>query len=150
MRFPESFNVVKRTRTRRVDPGEAPKYADMGRVFLESARALSTVADEGAPYGNAIALLGVHAAISYTDALSIAFGGRKSGDEHAKAADTLRSILGSRLPDDKAKVLRKILLEKDSVSYQGTYYTLADGQKLQKLAESYCRWAAEALQSRPV
>ena len=149
MPFPENCDVVKRSSTRRVDRGEAPKYAEAGRVFLESARALSTVADDGAPYGNAIALLGIHAAISYTDALSIGFGERKSGDQHAKAVDTLRSILGARLPDDKAKVLRKILIEKDSVSYQGTYYTLADGQKLLELAESYCQWAMETLQHRP-
>lgn len=141
--------MVRRTRTRRVDSAEAPRYAETGRVFLESARALSTVADEGAPYGNAIALLGIHAAISYTDALSIGYGGRKSGDEHAKAVGTLRSILGARLPDIQAKTLGRILLQKDLVSYQGTYYTLPDGQKLLKLAESYCQWAMETLQHRP-
>jgi hypothetical protein len=83
--------MVKRTTTRRVDKAQAPKYADTGRVFLASARALSDVADDDAPYGNAIALLAIHATISYTDALSIAYGEKKSADEHTKAQG--RSLL---------------------------------------------------------
>jgi hypothetical protein len=141
--------MVKRTGTKRVDRSEAGKYAETGRVFLESAQALSTVADEGAPYGNAIALLGIHATISSADALSIAFGERKSVDEHTKAVDVLRGVLGSRLPNDKAKMLRRILLEKDSVSYQGTYYTLEDGRLLLAAAEEFCGWARSTLETRP-
>jgi hypothetical protein len=141
--------VVKRTTTRRIDREQAPKYAGTGRVFLESAKALSDVADEGAPYGNAIALLAIHAVISYTDALSIAFGERKSADEHTKAADTLRTILGSRLPDNMAQVLRRVLGEKDTVSYQGTYYDLESGRRLLQKSESYCRWAQKVFEVRP-
>lgn len=141
--------MVKRTTTRRVDRSQALKYAESGRVFLESARDLSLVADEGAPYGNAVALLAVHAAISYADALSIAYGERKSADDHTKAVDTLRTILGNRLPDDRAKQLRRILMEKDAVCYQGTYYTLDQGRKLLTLSDRFCTWAREAMELRP-
>lgn len=141
--------MVRRTGARRVERHEAPRYADTGRVFLESAQALSDVAHDGAPYGNAIALLAIHATISYTDALSIAFGERKSADVHTKAADLLRAVLGTRLPNDQAKSLRRILQEKDSVSYQGTWYTLEDGRKLLADARQYCAWARETLQVRP-
>lgn len=141
--------MVKQTSTRRVDRSETPKYAETGRVFLESAKALSDVADDGAPYGNAIALLAIHAAISFADALSIAYGERKSVDEHTKAADTLRAVLGSRLPNDKARALRRILAEKGSVSYQGMYYTLDDGRTLLSLATTFCAWARDTLQARP-
>lgn len=141
--------MVKRTKARRVDKQQAPKYSETGRVFLESAQALSAVADDGAPYGNAIALLAIHATISYTDALSIAYGERKSADEHTKAVDTLRTILGSRLPEEPAKQLRRILTEKDTVSYQGRYYTLEDGRKVLTFAETFCTWARKALEIRP-
>lgn len=107
------------------------------------------MAEDDAPYGNAIALLGIHAAISYTDALAIAYGEKKSADEHTKAVDTLRSILGSRLPETQVKQLRKILLQKDTVSYQGSYYSLAEGQSLLRAAVAYCKWAAELLEQRP-
>lgn len=141
--------MVKRGASKRVDKSHAPQYADTGRVFLESAQALSDVADEGAPYGNAIGLLAIHAAISYGDALSIAFGQLKSADEHMKAADALRSVLGSRLPAEQFKSFRAVLQEKDAVSYQGTYYTLADGRKLLKRSKSFCAWALEVFQTRP-
>ena len=141
--------MVKRTNAKRVDKSDAPRYAETGRVFLESARALADVADEGAPYGNAIALSSIHAAISYTDALTIAFGEKKSTDDHPKAVDTLRSVMGSKLDDRAARTLRQILQQKDTVSYQGTFYSLEDGQKVLEKAASYCKWAEEVFQTRP-
>jgi hypothetical protein len=107
------------------------------------------VADEDAPYGNAIALLAIHAAISYSDALSIAYREIKSTDEHAKAIDALRSVLGIQLTIARAKELRKILQEKDSVSYQGSYYTIHEGQHILGVAESYCAWARDMFERRP-
>jgi hypothetical protein len=141
--------LVKRTTTRRVDRSRAARYADTGRVFLESARALADVADEDAPYGNAIALLSIHATISYTDALTIAYGERKSADQHGKAVDTLRAVLGSRLDNDQVRTLRLILREKDMVSYQGTYYSLDQGRRLLDNAEEYCSWARDLFETRP-
>ena len=141
--------MVKRGASKRVDRSHAPQYAETGRVFLESAQALSDVADDGAPYGNAVALLAIHAAISYGDTLTIAFGQLKSADEHMKAADALRSVLGTRLPAEQLKSFRAVLQEKDAVSYQGTYYTLADGRKLLERSRSFCAWALEVFQTRP-
>lgn len=140
--------MVKRTQTRKVDRAQSANYAKTGRVFLTSARALSDVAGEDAPYGNAIALLAIHAAISYSDALSIAYGGIKSTDEHAKAVDALRSVLGAQLPIARTKELLKILFEKDAVSYQGSYYTLDEGQRILGVTESYCAWARKMFEGR--
>jgi hypothetical protein len=141
--------MVKRTRTRRIDKTSAPSYAETGRVFLAGAQALSDVAEDEAPYGNAMALLSIHACISYTDALSIAFGERKSTDEHSKAVDALRSVLGNRLTIERVKQLRRILLEKDKVSYQGAYYTLEEGRRFLSLAAGYCKWAGDLFERRP-
>lgn len=141
--------MVKRTNAKRVDRSEATRYAETGRALLESARALSELAHEGAPYGNAIALNSIHAAISYTDALTIAFGEKRSADEHGKAVDTLRSVLGSKLDDKSAKVLRQILQQKDTVSYQGTFYSLEEGRKVLQMTESFCKWAKAVFETRP-
>ncbi len=141
--------MARRTKNKRVDKGQSTKYADTGRVFLASARALSTLGDEQAPYGNAIGLLAIHAAIRYSDAVSIAFGEQKSTGGHVDAADHLRTMMGQRLPDDMAKRLQKILLEKDIVSYQGNFYDLAEGRKLLKVAEVFCDWAHDLFQRRP-
>lgn len=141
--------MTRKTKNRRVDKFQAPSYAETGRVFLESAKALSLVADEQAPYGNAIGLLAIHAVIAYTDALSIAFGECKSAADHTAAADNLRRILGSQLSAEMGKRLSKALLEKDVVSYQGHFYDLAEGRKLLALAETYCTWAKDLFQRRP-
>jgi hypothetical protein len=141
--------MTKRRASKQIDRSQAGSYANTGRVFLESARALSVLADESGPYGNAIALLAIHATISHTDALSIAYGERKSTDEHERAADGLRSVLGNRLPASRIKELRKVLLEKDTVSYQGSSYTVEDGRKILATAESYCEWASNLYEQRP-
>lgn len=141
--------MVKRTNARQVDKHDAPGYADIGRIFLESARALSEIADEGAPYGNAIGLLSIHAVISYSDALTIAFGEKKSADEHRKAVDTLRSVMGSKLDERAVKAFRQVLQNKDAVSYQGESYSIDDGRKLLKQAELFCKWARTVFETRP-
>jgi hypothetical protein len=140
--------MTRKTKHQRVDKYHAAAYAGTGRVFLESAQALSTVADEGAPYGNAIGLLAIHAVISYADALSIALGETKSTDVHAAAADHLAAVLGADLPKDMAKCLRKMLIEKDVVSYQGHLYDLAEGRRLLAQAAEFCAWARDYLQRR--
>jgi len=140
--------LVKRTTGKRVDRSQASKYAEAGRVFLESARALADLADESAPYGNAIGLLSIHAAISYTDALTIAFGEKKSTGEHGKATDTLRAILGSKVDDKQVKFLNQVLLQKDTVSYQGHFYPLEDGRRLLEKTEAYCQWARDTFETR--
>ncbi len=140
--------MVKRTTAKRVDRSQASKYAETGRVFLESARALADMADESAAYGNAIGLLSIHAAISYTDALTIAFGEKKSTGEHGRAADILRAVLGSKADDKQVKILRQVLLQKDTVSYQGDYYSLEEGRSLLERAEAYCEWARDTFETR--
>lgn len=141
--------MVKRTNARRVNKRDAPGYAETGRIFLESARALSEIADEAAPYGNAIGLLSIHAAISYADALTIAFGEKKSADVHRKAVDTLRSVMGSKLDERAAKAFRLVLQQKDAVSYRGEFYSIDDGRKLLKHAELFCKWTRNVFETRP-
>lgn len=122
----------------------------VGRAFLASAQALSTVADGDEGYGNAIALLAVHACVSLADALAIGYAEIKStAGEHAATVPMLRDIFRQQLPDDVEKALRSVVTSKDEIAYQGRYYPLQDGQRLLAKAEAFSVWAMRKHEERP-
>jgi hypothetical protein len=75
------------------------------------------LASEGDSYGNALAVLAIHAAIGYNDALTISYGELKSTDgQHTRAADLLTEVLkgaSTREASSRADQLRAILGSKD-------------------------------------
>lgn len=107
------------------------------------------VADEDARYGNAIAVIAIHAAIAYNDAVTIAYGGSKSTEgDHEKAPDALIAALKNPSPA-QVDLLRAVVKKKDSASYRGEYYTMEDAVMVLRRAEKFCEWAEEMYQSRP-
>jgi hypothetical protein len=94
-------------------------------------------------YWNAAGVLIVHAAIAYTDALTVKFGGvRSKGEDHMAAADLLRQV--ARLDEnDLASVrhLERIINEKNRVSYEGETYYRKDIEPLWKHLQRYREWA---------
>jgi hypothetical protein len=142
--------VIRRGRARPVDRLSAGKYRHVGRAFLDAADALSVVAGDDETYGNAIGLLSIHAAIAYADAVSIAYGERKSAaGDHEQAVSMLRGVLAARLPNDMESMLLTLVRAKDSVAYQGKYYPLDDGRALLERATTFARWADQLYQQRP-
>jgi len=94
-------------------------------------------------YYNAAGVLIVHAAIAYTDALTIKFGGvRSKGEDHMAAVDLLQQVLAL---DEKGKAgtrhLEKIINEKNRVSYEGEVHTKKDIDNLWKHLLRYQTWA---------
>lgn len=131
------------------DRGRAQRYEQVARTLLRTAEDLSALAD--GRYGNALAILGVHAAIAYTDALTVAYRGLESTDgDHAQAAAVLQHALGSGAPADQVRRLRGILGAKSHASYSGTFYTLEEGERLLAQVRLYAAWATEMLRRRPV
>lgn len=65
--------MSNRGRRRRVDKAQAVKYHRVGIALLQSATDLLNIAEEHDTYGNAIAIVVIHAAIAYTDALTIGY-----------------------------------------------------------------------------
>ena len=98
-------------------------------------------------YWNAAGVLIIHAAIAYTDAITIKVGGVKSqGEDHMAAVDLLKEIVVSREDDQRAvNHLARMLEQKNLVSYSGEVYTRADIEKLWKQMERYKGWALFAL-----
>jgi hypothetical protein len=99
-------------------------------------------------YWNAAGVLIIHAAIAYTDALTIKVGGVKSqGDDHMAAVDLLREVVTLDQDGQKAlnHLLGRMIQQKNVVSYHGEIYTRNDVDKLWKQLERYKAWALTIL-----
>jgi hypothetical protein len=139
--------MTRQGRTRVTDRAQAARYRDQARAFLKDARSL---VDGGqTPSGNTVAVLVVHGVIAWTDALCIAFGGRKSIGDHAAAPELLEDILGQLADASRIAALRAIIGRKDKVSYTGTAFSLTEAATLLKKAEQYAEWAETLYQRRP-
>lgn len=141
--------MVSGGRRKATDRSQAAKYRGVGAALLDSARALEALADDDSRYGNAIAVIAIHAAIAYNDAVTISYGAFKSTEgDHAKAPDALLAALRNP-PADRVDQLRAIVKKKDSASYRGEYYRVADATSVLRRTEDFCRWAEEMYQNRP-
>lgn len=131
-------------RHRRVSVPKSKKsdYARVAENFYRGAE----VAKEF-EYCNAAGVLIVHAAIAYTDALTIKFGGVKSkGEDHMAAIDLLRQVVAlDEQGEAGARHLERIINEKTRVSYEGEVYTKKDVDNLWKHLLRYQAWAVPML-----
>lgn len=144
--------MARLDRTKRVDPGQADNYAELGRRLLHAGRLVAERGD--ARHASALAILSVHAAIAYADAVAIHAGGRKSASgDHDAAVRLLRAILGTRLPAATERTLARLLSEKDRFEYQGYLATMREAVPLFERAEKVASWAEGTLttlrRSRP-
>jgi len=137
-------------RCKAVDRSVADKYRRVAASFVESARTLADLADEEDHFGNAIAIVAVHAAIAWSDAVSIAYAGMKSTDgDHVRAADLLQDSLGARTDAQALRSLRSVLQKKDMIAYGGDYYRVSEARALLAKVEAFCAWAETMYERRP-
>ena len=116
-------------------------------ALRKSVEDLISIADDGDVYGNAIGISAIHACIAYGDALCIKHGGFKSSEgEHVRAVEALREALGYRVEENALKAFRRVLAQKDQISYQGDYYTVADARGLVDDMTAFCDWATAVLE----
>lgn len=127
------------------DPSRAAKYLSIGRSLHRNTQELEAISETR--YGNGLAIIAIHAAIAYTDALTIAFRGIKSQDgDHTRAADVLAHALGQKREHaGQVNRLRRILQAKSDASYSGQYYTLEDGKRIARETTEFIRWAEDML-----
>jgi hypothetical protein len=142
--------MVTRGSRKEVDRAQASKYRRVGAALLESAQTLAELATDSDGYGNAIAVVAVHACIAYNDALSIAWKGVKSTEgDHTRAPDTLLFALSHNVPPERVRQLKSVLDKKDHVSYMGTYFRIDQASRLLNEATGFCAWAEEMFEQRP-
>jgi hypothetical protein len=137
--------MVRLGSTTTEDPSRAAKYLSIGRSLHRNSQELDAISETR--YGNGLAIIAIHAAIAYTDALTIALRGIKSQDgDHVRAADVLAHALGQqREHTGQVSRLRRILQAKSDASYGGQYYTLDDGRRIVRETTEYIRWAEDVL-----
>jgi hypothetical protein len=142
--------MVNLGKTRQMDRTHAAKYLCIGRALHSTVDDLNQLATEGDSYGNAMAIVAIHAAIAYADALSIAFRELKSVDgDHSMAVATLRHAIGHRADEAQMKRLDSIIDQKSAVSYQGQYYTLADAKAVVEKLNAFAEWVLSLWEERP-
>ncbi|MEX0893605.1 MAG: hypothetical protein WEB88_15670 [Gemmatimonadota bacterium] len=140
--------MVKLGATKRQDRSTAAKYHAVGQALLRTAHDLETLAE--AKYGNGLAIVAIHAAIAFTDALSTAYREIRSTDgDHRRGAEVLMHALGHRADPDQIERLRRILDAKTHASYSGNYYTLEQGQRILRETEAFSSWAEDLFRNRP-
>lgn len=100
-------------------------------------------------YWNAAGVLIIHAAIAYTDAITIKVGGVKSqGEDHMAAVDLLREVVAlDERGHRSANHLARMIEQKNVVSYSGEVYARADIEKLWKQLGRYKEWAVSILEN---
>ena len=91
---------------------------------------------------NSSALLAIHAAISYSDALRAGLGDVKLGVD-SKAADALKRVLALKVVDDETGLghLRYLLSNKSLVAYGDQRINAKDFEMLFTKAERFVAWA---------
>jgi len=96
---------------------EVQHYLGRARDFLKG---MDLLQNDLAEYRYSSALLGIHGAISYCDALRIGLGSKGlSSDDHQSAARELRLLLASRKFENPQGVgrLEKLLSKKSMIAY---------------------------------
>lgn len=131
-----------------VDRSLAVSYFDKAVRFKTDAEKMLQLADEFS--GNGIAVLCVHAAIAYADAIAIFAAGRKSkSGDHRDAAPFLASAIPIRSIDDKAamRAFEVILSRKDEVSYMQDLLSQREAAVLLDKLHSFARWAEKTFRN---
>jgi hypothetical protein len=127
--------MVRRGRRKELDRTDAVRYMTVARGLRKSAADIGVIAEDG--HGNALAIGAIHAAIAYTDALCIAYGGFKSTEgEHERAVEALKQALGNRM--DTGQGRRPLSI-----------YTAADARRLLRKLDSFAEWAEDMYEKRP-
>ncbi len=129
-------------KTAQVRRGEAQLYLDKAVQFIEQAR---SGLDSGRY--DAVLLDAIHAAISSTDAATVALAGVRSADpDHQRAADLLEEVAASA-PEGRERVrqLRSLLARKNAVEYESRKASAKDARDGVERAGRIVDWAKDVV-----
>jgi len=119
------------------------------RRATQLADAMKLCQVEPSAYASAAALLAVHSAISYSDAVLIGLGGARPRGEHREAITALkRACTGARVDDQGIVHFQKLLSAKNDIAYDEKP---VDNERVTALciaAERFRVWAERILEKR--
>jgi len=120
---------------------EVQHFLGRARDFLKG---MDLLQNDLTGYGFSSALLGIHGAISYSDALRIGLGSeRVSSDDHRSAVGDLKSLLASRRFEklQGADRLGKLLSKKSRIAYAAEATREDEINDIVVQAERFAVWA---------
>jgi hypothetical protein len=131
---------------------EVQHYLGRARDLLKGMEDLMKVEfyvleDDFVSYKYSPAILGIHGAISYSDALRTGMGQEKvSSDDHSQAANDLDSLLKSRNFVNRIGIghLKDLLGKKNTVEYRPVTVRENQVEDIVKHARRFADWAEEA------
>jgi hypothetical protein len=125
-------------------------FAVYHRRAIQLASAMQLCQDDLAAYASAAALLAVHSAISYSDAVLIGLGGRRPRNEnHQEAVRALRRACGKAKVDHEGiSHLQRLVGAKTDISYGDRPVDNERTTALCIAAERFQVWAERILQRR--
>jgi len=114
---------------------------------LQLTNAMRLCSEDCPSYASAVALLAVHSAISYNDALCIRLlGERPKGKDHKDAIPLVtRACKKARIAPDGIKHLERLLSAKTAISYGDRVVNTEHAQKLSTTAERFVKWVEDNL-----
>jgi hypothetical protein len=120
------------------------------RRARQLAGAMKLCQDGMSEYASAAALLAVHSAISYSDALLIGLGGaRPRGENHREAITALKRVCtGAKIETQGIPHLQKLLSAKTDISYGEKPVNEVRIAALCDAATRFETWAERVLHSR--
>jgi hypothetical protein len=119
-------------------------YLGRARDFLKG---MDLLQGDLAEYRFSSALLGIHGAISYCDALRIGLGSQRvSSDDHGSAAEELKSLLSARKYEKLQGVdrLGKLLSRKSRIAYTADAVRENEIKDIVVQADRFASWAEDA------
>jgi hypothetical protein len=134
--------MTKKTKRTIVDREKAGDYASAGEQFFQAAGLAREF-----EYWNAAGLLYVHSAIAFADAVAIARRGEKSTSENHMDAlalfeEALENVKGK---NEATEHLRRLIDEKNRVSYMGISIRRADLEKMETRVDRFRVFALRML-----
>lgn len=133
---------MARGKTAQVRRAEGRLYFEKAAQFIEQARS-----GLEANRNDAALLDAIHAAISGTDAVTVALAGIRSTDpDHQRAADLLEEVAASD-PEGRQRVrqLRALLARKNAVEYESRKASTKDARDGVERADRILDWARDVL-----
>jgi hypothetical protein len=126
------------------------RFAVYYRRATQLADAMKLCQDDLSAYASAAALLAVHSAISYSDAVLIGLGGvRPRGENHRQAITVLKRVCSGAKVDHRGIVhLQRLLGSKTDISYGEEQIDRERISALCIAAERFEAWAERILQRR--
>ncbi len=134
------------SRRKFVTTPRAEAHLFLAKAEQFSAEAASAIASSR---NDAAMLNAIHAAISATDAVCIALGGRRSAEpDHQRAADLLEEIGGvSTDIASQVRSVRRLLAKKNVVEYESRKASAREARDAVVRAERLVDWTRETIAS---